>query len=78
MASDDYTVQRRLSVYECRQHFASLVERLPAQGVLITKRGRPVAKLVPLGSGKVDNRPLFGALRGILTVEGDIFSTGDW
>ena len=77
MARTDYKVKKRLSVSECRQHLPSVVESLPAQGVIITKRGRPVAKLVPLGSGTVDNRPLFGALSSILTVRGDIFSTAD-
>ena len=77
MAQHYYKVKKRLSVSECRQHLPVVVDHLPAQGVVITKRGRPVAKLVPLGPGAVDNRSLFGALAGVLTVEGDIFSTGD-
>jgi prevent-host-death family protein len=77
MVQHKYIVKKRLSVSECRQYLALVVDRLPAQGVVITKRGRPVAKLVPLGPGAVDNRPLFGALTGVLTVKGNIFSTGD-
>lgn len=77
MAQQKYKVKKKLSVSECRQHLPVVVDCLPAQGVVITKRGRPVAKLLPLGPGAVDNRPLFGALSGVLTIEGDILSTGD-
>ena len=51
--------------------------RSTRQPIVITKRGKPVAKIAPLSSGTADNRRLFGALKGVLTVEGDILSTGD-
>jgi antitoxin (DNA-binding transcriptional repressor) of toxin-antitoxin stability system len=39
--------------------------------VVITKRGKPVAKLVPVGP-QVDD--IFGFLRGKITITGDIVS----
>ncbi len=39
--------------------------------VVITKRGKPVAKLVPVGP-KVDD--IFGFLRGKVTIIGDVVS----
>ncbi len=42
--------------------------------VIVTKRGKPVAKLVPLGE---DKRPLFGRMKGTGRIVGDIFSTGE-
>ena len=44
------------------------------QEIVITKRGRPVAKLVP-----IDEAPaLFGAMRGSVTILGDIVApTGE-
>jgi prevent-host-death family protein len=39
--------------------------------VVITKHGKPVAKLVPVGS-QVDD--IFGFLRGKITITGDIVS----
>lgn len=69
--------KNKLSVSEFRKRFTSLVDHLPVQGLVITRRGRPVAKLVPLVPGAVDNRRLFGALKGVLTVNDDILSTGD-
>lgn len=37
-----------LNVTEFREQCLHLLERLPSEGVFITKRGRPVAKLVPV------------------------------
>jgi antitoxin (DNA-binding transcriptional repressor) of toxin-antitoxin stability system len=39
--------------------------------VLITKRGRPVAKLVPADDDADD---VFGCLRGVLEITGDVES----
>jgi prevent-host-death family protein len=47
--------------------------------VLITKRGRPVAKLVPADE---DTDDVFGRLQGVLEIAGDVESpvvaSGDW
>lgn len=42
--------------------------------VLITKRGVPVAKLVPIEEKAID---LFGALKGTLKIKGDIIAPID-
>jgi len=41
------------------------------EAVLITKRGKPVAKLVPVDSAKDD---IFGFLKGKVTILGDVVS----
>jgi prevent-host-death family protein len=41
------------------------------ESVLITKRGKPVAKLVPVGNEKDD---IFGFLKGKITILGDVVS----
>lgn len=41
------------------------------ESVLITKRGKPVAKLVPVGDGKDE---IFGFLKGKITILGDVVS----
>ena len=42
--------------------------------IVITKRGRPVARLVPIG----ESAPaIFGRLKGTGRIIGDIFSTGE-
>jgi prevent-host-death family protein len=45
--------------------------RLP---VVITKRGKPVAKLVPIDAGPVD---IFGCMAGTVQIVGDIVSPLD-
>lgn len=42
--------------------------------VLITKKGRPVAKLVPADAVP---KNIFGALRGVIEIVGDIESPAD-
>jgi antitoxin (DNA-binding transcriptional repressor) of toxin-antitoxin stability system len=65
---------KRLNVSEFREVCLSLLEELPAEGVLITKRGRPIARVEPVRDNDGD---LIGALKGRLRIEGDILSTGE-
>ena len=43
--------------------------------IVITKRGRPVAKLVP--ADPAPRKPLFGCMAGTVTFEGDILAPLD-
>jgi prevent-host-death family protein len=43
--------------------------------IVITKFGKPVAKLVPLE--KTKSRTGFGCMKGTVSIHGDIFSTGE-
>jgi len=60
-----------VSASELKTKSAQVLERVVQSrtAVIITKRGRPIAKLVP-----VDDTPatLFGIARGSVTVHGDI------
>jgi prevent-host-death family protein len=48
--------------------------RATRRPIVITKRGKPVAKLVPVE----EERPsLYGRLKGTVTIHGDIFSPID-
>lgn len=43
---------------------------------MITKRGKPVAKLIPI---RAESASLIGSLKGKVTIKGDIWSTGtEW
>ena len=68
---------KTLNVSDFRKQCLALIDHLPAEGVIITKRGRAVAKLLPMEEAQQDNRHLFGALKGRLRIRGDIMSTGD-
>ena len=49
------------------------VRHIAADGIVITQRGKPVAKMIPLTA---DSASLIGSLRGKLRIKGDIMSTG--
>ena len=51
----------------------SLLDRVGPEGIVITKHGRPVAKLFPIAT---ESAALIGSLKGKLTIKGDILSTG--
>lgn len=51
----------------------ALLDSVGPEGIVITKHGKPVARLLPIESESED---LLGALEGELTIKGDIMSTG--
>jgi prevent-host-death family protein len=50
----------------------SLLDRVSPEGIVITKHGKPVAKLVPVAT---EPATLIGSLKGKLTIKGNILST---
>jgi len=50
----------------------ALLDRVTPEGIVITKHGKPVAKLVPVGS---ESAALIGRLRGKIRFKGNILST---
>jgi prevent-host-death family protein len=63
-----------MTVTEFKAKCLRLVERLGPSGILLTKRGRPVARVVP--AAPPDNRDLVGAMKGRIRVKGNLLSTG--
>lgn len=59
-----------------KEQCLSLLDRLDAEGLVITKRGRPVARVVPYDQEFAN---LIGSLRDKVVIRGDVMSTGvDW
>jgi prevent-host-death family protein len=56
-----------------KEQCLSLLDRVDEDGIVITKRGKPVAKLIPI---RTESAELIGKLKGRLKVKGDVFSTG--
>ena len=56
-----------------KEQCLALLDRLDTDGLVITKRGKPVARVVPYGHQDAD---LIGSLRHKIEVKGDIFTTG--
>ncbi len=55
-----------------KEQCLALIDRVGPEGIVITKHGKPVAKLIPIG---VDSASLIGSLRGKLRITGDVLST---
>jgi len=63
-----------ISASKFKAQCLSLLDQVDDQGIVITKHGKPVAKLVRIESSSSN---LIGALEGKLKIKGDIFSTGE-
>ncbi len=55
-----------------------ILESLVAPGVILTKEGRPIAKITPLPTVNPsgNNEALIGSMKDEITIHGDLFSTG--
>jgi len=62
---------KRIPAGKFKTHCLAIMEdvRASRDPVLITKRGRPVAKLVPVDGGRDD---FIGRLEGVVNIVGDI------
>ena len=56
-----------------KEQCLALLDHLAPEGIVITKRGKPVARLIPAES---DCASLIGCMKGKIRVKGDIFATG--
>ena len=69
------TPEKTLSATEFKAKCLQILDHLEPSGLVITKHGRPVARVTPLG--RADNSKLFGSMKGKVRILGDIFSTGE-
>lgn len=56
-----------------KEHCLTLLDQVDEEGIVITKRGRPVAKLIPI---RAESGELIGRLESRLSILGDVLSTG--
>jgi prevent-host-death family protein len=67
---------KQIAAAKFKEQCLSLLDEVDPDGIVITKRGKPVAKLIPFAS---DSASLIGSLKGKLEIKGEIFSTGlEW
>ena len=67
---------RKIGAAKFKEQCLALLDKLTPEGLIITKHGKPVAKVIPYPRPSGD---LIGCLRGKIEVRGDILSTGlDW
>ena len=64
---------KTIKISDFKQRCLSLLEGLGPEGLLITKHGTPLARVMPFEQDCVG---LIGALKGKVKVKGDIMTTG--
>jgi prevent-host-death family protein len=70
---DKGVLMKKMAAGAFKVHCLAVMDEVQSkrEAVLITKRGKPVAKLVPVENAKDD---IFGFLKGKVTILGDVVS----
>jgi prevent-host-death family protein len=64
---------KKMGAAAFKQQCLAVLDQLGPEGVVITKHGKPVAKLIPI---EADTATLIGSFKGKIKIKGDILSTG--
>ena len=64
---------KQIAAAKFKEQCLTLLDRVDPDGIVITKHGKPVAKLIPFTA---DSASLIGALKGKVLIKGNILSTG--
>jgi prevent-host-death family protein len=64
---------KQIAAAKFKEQCLSLLDAVGPDGIVITKRGKPVAKLIPIGA---ESASLIGSLADKLKIRGDVLSTG--
>ena len=67
---------KEIGAAKFKEQCLSLLDHLDADGLIVTKHGKPVARVIPFDAQGAE---LIGSLRHKIRIKGDVFSTGlDW
>ena len=64
---------KTIGAAQFKEKCLAILDEVGPEGIVVTKHGKPVAKLVPI---ETDSAHLIGSLKDEIEVKGDIFSTG--
>ena len=64
---------KKIGAAKFKEQCLSILENVDKDGIIITKHGKPVAKLVPVD---MQSSSLIGRMKGRLKIQGDILSAG--
>ena len=68
------TKEKVLTATEFKAKCLRILENLGPEGLIVTKRGQPIAKVTPVAT--VHNEKFYGCMKGKIIIKGNIFSTG--
>lgn len=63
---------KEIAAAKFKEQCLSILDEVDEDGIVITKRGKPVAKLIPI---RAESALLIGSLKGKVKIKGDIQST---
>ena len=66
--------EKVVSATEFKAKCLKILDELTPEGVVVTKRGSPIAKVTPFPV--VNNARFIGCMKGKIVVKGNIFGTG--
>ena len=64
---------KQIAAAKFKEQCLAILDRVDDEGIVITKRGKPIAKLIPI---RVESATLIGSLKGKLKINGDLLTTG--
>jgi prevent-host-death family protein len=64
---------KTIGAAQFKERCLAILDEVGPEGIVVTKHGKPVAKLIPI---QADSADLIGSLRDEIEVKGDILSTG--
>lgn len=62
-----------IAVSKFKEQCLEILDRLTPDGLVVTKHGKPVARVIPAAT---DCAELIGSMKGKIGIRGDILSTG--
>src|SRR5262245_6849072 len=68
-----FWTMKKIAAAKFKEQCLSILDHLEPDGIVITKHGKPVARVLPAERASSD---LIGALRGRIRVKGEILATG--
>ena len=63
----------QMNASKFKEQCLSILDHLDSDGLVMTKHGKPVARLIPVNA---DCKDLIGSMKGKIRVNGPILSTG--
>ncbi len=64
---------KQVAAAKFKEQCLAILDRVDDEGIVITKRGKPVAKLIPI---RAESARLIGSLKDKLKIKGNILTTG--
>ncbi len=64
---------KRIGAAKFKEQCLALLDQLDADGLVVTKHGKAVARVVPFDN---EGAELIGSLRHKMRIKGDVFTTG--